>query len=213
MRLTCTASCGEPLQPSGHFTGLPAASYFAETMDANGCVSGIPFEITEPLPFLATLDSAVNVTCNSGADGAIYTTLTGGTVPYNISWTGPSGFTASTPDITGLAAGTYSVTLTDLNGCATYSFIEVITQPDAIVITGSTLSDFGGYGVQCPESADGSITVSASGGTPPLSYGWTGGGIYFDPGLHLLPQGWHIYSYHNRQQRVHSDKGLCAYRT
>ncbi|MCK7535980.1 MAG: hypothetical protein MZV63_35830 [Marinilabiliales bacterium] len=116
------------------------------------------------------------MTCNSGVDGAIYTTLTGGTVPYSISWTGPSGFTASTPDITGLAAGTYSVTATDLNGCATYSFIEVITQPAAIVITGSTMSDYGGYGVQCPESADGSITVSANGGTPPLAFSWSGPG-------------------------------------
>ncbi len=167
---------GAPFQSSGNFTGLPAASYYVETMDANGCVSGIVFEITEPLPFVATLDSADNVTCNGAADGAVYTTLTGGTMPYSISWTGPSGFTASTPDITGLAAGTYSVTITDLNSCATYSFIEVITQPAAIVITGSTLSDYGGYGVQCPESADGSITVTAGGGTPPLSYGWTGPG-------------------------------------
>ncbi|MCK7535979.1 MAG: hypothetical protein MZV63_35825 [Marinilabiliales bacterium] len=42
---------GAPFQPSGNFTGLAAASYYVETMDANGCFSGIPFEITEPLPF------------------------------------------------------------------------------------------------------------------------------------------------------------------
>jgi gliding motility-associated-like protein len=68
------------------------------------------------------------------------------------------------------------VTITDLNSCATYSFIEVITQPDAIVITAAALSDFGGFGVNCPESADGSISVTAEGGTAPLSYQWSGPG-------------------------------------
>jgi len=167
---------GAPYQPSGDFTGLSAASYFFEVMDANGCTSGITSEITEPLPFTATLDSAHHVTCNGATDGAVFTTVAGGTEPYSINWTGPSGFTASTPDITGLAAGTYTVTATDMNSCATYSFIEVITQPDAIVLTGSVLSDYGGFGVQCPESADGSITVSATGGIPPLSFMWTGPG-------------------------------------
>ncbi len=167
---------GAPFQASGDFTGLSAASYYFEIMDANGCVSDITLEIIEPLPFAATLDSAHNLTCNGASDGAVYSTLQGGTEPYLITWTGPSGFTASTPDITGLAAGTYSVTMTDLNGCASYSFIEVLTQPDAIEITGSTVSDYGGFGVLCPESDNGSITVSATGGTPPLSFGWGGPG-------------------------------------
>ena len=182
---------GAPFQPSGDFTGLSAASYYFEVRDANGCTGSITRDITEPLPFTATLDSTHNVTCNGGADGAVYTTLTGGTEPYNISWTGPSGFTAATPDITGLAAGTYTVTVTDVNGCATYSFIEVITQPDAIVITGSTLSDYGGFGVRCPESADGSITVSATGGTPPLSFDWSGPGGFTStgPSISLLRAG------------------------
>jgi len=132
--------------------------------------------ITEPLPFLATSDSTHTVKCHGGNDGAVYTTLTGGTQPYNISWSGPSGFTSSTPDITGLVAGTYTLTVTDLNGCATFGFIEVITQPDPIIETGLTMSDYGGFGVQCPESADGSISVSAIGGTPPLTFAWSGPG-------------------------------------
>ncbi len=182
---------GAPFQPSGDFTGLSAASYYFEVMDANGCTSGITSEIQEPLPFTATLDSAYHVICNGALDGAVFTTVAGGTEPYNISWTGPSGFTASTADITGLAAGTYSVTATDVNNCATYSFIEVITQPDAIVITGSVMSDYGGFGVQCPESADGSISVSATGGTPPLSFLWSGPGGFtsIDPSISLLRAG------------------------
>ncbi|MCU0457952.1 MAG: gliding motility-associated C-terminal domain-containing protein [Bacteroidales bacterium] len=165
---------GSPFQSSGDFTGLAAGSYLFEVMDDNGCGSDTTLVITEPLPFTAVINGTDDVTCHGGADGAIYATLEGGTEPYSISWTGPSGWTASTDTITGLVAGTYTLTATDRNNCAIFSFIEVITQPDAIVITGSVISDNGGYGVTCPESADGSITVTAQGGTSPLTYAWTG---------------------------------------
>ncbi|HPE22841.1 MAG TPA: gliding motility-associated C-terminal domain-containing protein, partial [Bacteroidales bacterium] len=105
---------------------------------------------------------------------AIYATLEGGTQPWLITWTGPDGYTATTATVTGLTAGTYTLTVNDLNGCAEYSFIEVVTQPDAIEITGVTLSDYGGFGVNCAESADGSIAVTVQGGTPPLTIAWTG---------------------------------------
>ncbi len=165
---------GSPFQSSGDFTGLAAGIYIFEVTDDNGCVSDTTLAITEPLPFTAVINGTEDVTCHGGADGAIYATLEGGTEPYSISWTGPSGYTASTDTITGLVAGTYTLTATDHNNCATYSFIEVISEPDAIEITGSVVSDHGGYGVTCPESADGSITVTATGGTPTLSYSWTG---------------------------------------
>jgi gliding motility-associated-like protein len=167
---------GSPFQASGDFTGLPAASYDFEVMDAYGCISEITLDISEPLPFNVTLDSTRNIRCNGGSDGAIYITPSGGTEPYIISWTGPSGYIAITADITGLAAGAYSLTITDANSCATFSFDETLTEPAAIVITGAVLSDFGGYGVQCPASADGSVDVTVAGGTPPLAYLWAGPG-------------------------------------
>jgi gliding motility-associated-like protein len=167
---------GSPFQLSGDFTGLAAATYMFEVRDANGCSSDTTLTITEPLPFSAVIDNTVNVTCNAGTDGAVNATLEGGTQPYSISWTGPDGWTASTASITGLSAGTYSLTVTDLNGCASYSFIEVITEPAAIEITGSVISDYGGFGVTCPGSADGSIAVTFQGGTPPLELTWTGPG-------------------------------------
>ncbi|MRR23021.1 T9SS type B sorting domain-containing protein, partial [bacterium] len=165
---------GSPFQSSGDFTGLAAGTYILEVRDANGCTSDTTLEITEPLPFTAVIDGTDNVTCHSGTDGAIYATLSGGTESYSITWTGPAGYTASTATITGLVAGTYTLTVTDRNNCATYSFIEVITEPEAIVITSALISDHGGFNVTCPESADGSITVTAQGGTAPLVYSWTG---------------------------------------
>jgi hypothetical protein len=165
---------GAPFQLSGDFTGLAAGTYLFELRDANGCSSDTALTITEPLPFSAVIDNTVDVTCNGGTDGAVNVTLEGGTQPYTISWTGPDGWTASTATITGLGAGTYSLTVTDMNGCASFSYIEVITEPAAIEITGSLISDYGGFGVTCPGSADGSIAVTAQGGTPPLEFTWTG---------------------------------------
>lgn len=165
---------GGPFQASGDFTGLAAGTYMFVIRDANGCTADTTIEITEPLPFTAVIDGTDDVTCHGGSDGAVYATLSGGTESYSITWTGPAGWTASTATITGLAAGTYTLTVTDRNNCATYSFIEVITEPEAIEITSALLSDHGGFGVTCPESVDGSITVTAHGGTAPLNYSWTG---------------------------------------
>ena len=182
---------GSPFQASGDFTGLSAGSYDFEVMDANGCMSDITLSITEPLPFNVTTDSTQNISCNGGSDGAIYITPSGGTEPYNISWTGPSGWTASTADVTGLVAGAYSLTITDANSCATFSLNETLTEPPVLTITGAVVSDFGGYSVSCPASADGSITVTATGGTPPLAYLWNGPGGFTSTLAHiaLVPAG------------------------
>jgi gliding motility-associated-like protein len=169
---------GSPFQPSGDFTGLSAASYFFEVMDMNGCISDTTLDIKEPLPFAAVTDSTFNVSCNGGDDGAIYITATGGTEPYIISWTGPSGFTASTADITGLAAGTYSLSITDANSCNVVSLTADLTEPLAISIISAVLSDYDGYGVSCNGSADGSVSVTVTGGTAPLAYLWNGPGGY-----------------------------------
>ncbi len=165
---------GGPFQASGDFTGLAAGTYGFEVMDANGCIAGTTVDITEPMPFTAVIDGTDDVTCHGSSDGAIYATLSGGTEPYSISWAGPDGYTASTATITGLEAGTYTLTVSDRYNCITLSFIEVITQPDAIKIISADISDNNGYGVTCPGSADGSITVVVQGGTPPLVLEWTG---------------------------------------
>jgi gliding motility-associated-like protein len=169
---------GSPFQPSGDFTGLSAASYYFEVVDANSCVSGISLEIKEPLPFTAVIDSTYNVSCNGGNDGAVYITASGGTVPYIISWTGPSGYTASATDITGLVAGTYNLTITDANSCSVVDLSADLTEPLAISIISAVLSDYDGYGVSCNGSGDGSVSVTVTGGTAPLAYLWSGPGGY-----------------------------------
>jgi len=106
-----------------------------------------------------------NVSCNGAADGAIYTSVSGGTAPYYYSWT--SGQT--TDYIQGLAAGVYALTVIDSDTLQlTGSVTIIVTQPMAISIsTGSQNSMCG--------NADGSASITVSGGTPPYAYSWNTG--------------------------------------
>ncbi len=143
-------------------TGLAAGTYAVTVTDANGCTKTTSTTITQPT-VLALSTTQVNVLCNGASTGSINLTVTGGTSPYTYSWTG--GIT--TQNRTGLAAGTYSVTVTDANGC-TKTTSTTITEPTAITLSTVPTSSTCG-------SANGSISLTVSGGTSPYTYSWTGG--------------------------------------
>ena len=124
------------------------------------------FTLTEPTAINTAVGSHTNVSCNGGSNGSATVSPTGGTPGYTYSWA-PSGGTAATAS--GLAAGTYTVTVTDANGCiATRSF--TITEPALLTTTGSQVD------VTCFGGSDGSATVVASGGTTPYTYSWAPSG-------------------------------------
>jgi len=146
-------------------TGLCAGTYTVTVTDAGGCVGTRTFNITQP-PALTATQGQTNVLCNGQCTGSATVTPSGGTPPYSYSWA-PSGGTGSTT--TGRCAGTYTVTITDANGCViTRSF--TITQPPALSTTG------GQTNVLCNGLCTGSATVTPSGGTPPYTYSWAPSG-------------------------------------
>jgi len=120
----------------------------------------------ETITFSATETS---VSCNvadggNHTNGAISTTVGGGTTPYSYAWTG--GATGADPS--GLAAGTYSVTVTDAHGCSK-TIATNVGQPPAIVNTPTIVN------VSC-HGGNGSISAVASGGTAGYTYAWRTGG-------------------------------------
>ena len=157
--------------PSGgttaNATGLAVGNYSVLITDANGCSITKTFTITQP-PVLATAAGTVNnVSCNGGANGTAQVIASGGTGPYTYSWA-PSGGTGATAS--GLASGTYTVTVTDANLCSTTRSFT-ITQPSALVANAG-----GQTNVSCNGGANGTATVSVTGGTGAYTYSWAPSG-------------------------------------
>jgi large repetitive protein len=143
--------------------GLCAQTYSVTTTDANGCTSVSQVTITEPTPITITLVSQTNVSCFGGNNGQITVSASGGTPGYTYVWS-PAG---SGPSVTNLIAGTYTVTVTDLNGCA-QSMTYTITEPAVIGLTPNSNPSTCG-------NTNGSAGVSVTGGIAPYSYFWTPG--------------------------------------
>lgn len=131
--------------------------------DANGCQATTNDIVNEPTALSMQITNVSNVTCYGLCDGQATATISGGTPPYLPIWS--SGH--STVGVTDLCSGTYYVTVTDINGCSTVAS-TVITQPTELELTLLSSTDPSCYG-----TCDGSIEVSASGGTPTYTYLWS----------------------------------------
>ena len=111
----------------------------------------------------ASISSQTNVDCNGNSSGALTVTPADGTAPYTYLW--DDGSAQTTAIATGLAAGTYEVTVTDDNGCiATAS--TTITEP--AVLSVATVVDSNASCI----SSNGAATAGPSGGTGPYTYLW-----------------------------------------
>lgn len=119
--------------------------------------------VTLSCPTISGTTVVTNVSCNGGSNGAINLTPTGGSAPYTFDW----GSGVSTEDRTGLAAGAYSVTITDANGC-TGTVNATIIQPSAISLALNSQTN-----ITCFGSSTGSASVIPSGGSSPYTYSWS----------------------------------------
>ncbi len=154
-------------QTTATATGLPANSYTATVTDAFGCPFPATITLNEPADSItSSIDTSTNVSCNGGADGTASAVIGGGLTPYTYSWS-PSGQT--TASITGLDAGTYTLTTTDNNGCTSQTTV-VITEPTALAASVDSFTN-----VTCNGNANGTISIDVSGGTAPYTHSWSNG--------------------------------------
>ena len=142
-------------------SNLAAGTYTVTVTDSKGCTKSCSYTVTQP-PVLVANCSGTNVSCNGGSDGTANVLASGGTTGYTYSWS-PSGGTGATAS--NLAAGTYTVTVTDSKGC-TKSCAYTVTQPTAVT------ADCSKKDASCNGASDGSASVVAGGGTPGYTYSW-----------------------------------------
>ncbi len=156
---------------------LCAGTYVCSVTDKNNCKSTQSFTITQPTAITAAAPTTTAATCG-GTNGDITINPTGGNPAYTYAWNGPSGpgFTGGgqgTNNATGLAAGTYTVVVTDNSGCSK-TFTGAVSNSGGPTTAASAIVN-----PSCSGSCIGQIVNNATGGAAPLTYSWSpapGGG-------------------------------------
>ncbi len=141
---------------------LAAGQFDVLVTDANSCTASLSVTLTEPAAAVSATSVVTDVNCFGGSDGGIELTPAGGTSPYTFLWSNA----AVTEDITGVLAGSYTVTITDDNGC-TLVVDDSIAQPTAIELSLDVT------GVDCFGNSDANVNSAVSGGTPTYTYLWS----------------------------------------
>ncbi len=147
---------------TGSASGLCPGNWSLTISDGVLCDTTVSFTITEPPAITITVDDVVNASCNTAADGAINTTIAGGTPQLDIAWTGP-GFSAGTEDIASLLPGDYVVTVQDANNCTQQQSVSVGALSTVLADAGDDLT-------QCAGQA---VVLSGASSQGAVDYLWT----------------------------------------
>ncbi len=156
---------GTTFQASGTFAA-PSGVYSVVVEDGNGCQDNSSATLTDPAAMTYTA-SVTGENCGAG-NGSITLTQSNGNGAIQYSINGGTTFQASNV-FSGLSAGIYNIVIEDANGC------QVTGSESVNSIGGATITGVTEVHPTCNGDTDGSITITASGGTAPLQYSFDGG--------------------------------------
>lgn len=159
--------------------GLKPGDYSVRITDTlSGCTQVYHYELkSRPQIDLAATKKS-NTSCLSSPNGEIALEVKSGTAPFSYSWSNG----ASTRDISGLGAGTYSVVVSDAQGCTANLSLSLSTDSSRLL----ALSLGAITEASCNTAANGSVAVTVSGGSTPYTYSWSNGATTKDL-LHVVP--------------------------
>lgn len=163
----------DPLSQSAQTANsLPSGLLEVTITDANGCTATDTIVLNQPdsilvIPSILSDYNGENISCFGASDGSIGTTVSGGAGGYSYAWSNA----VSTPINIGLNAGTYTVTITDGNGCTADTSITLSQpQPVSSFITSNAAN--------CSGNSDGSIVVFSFGGNSPYTVQWDAAALF-----------------------------------
>jgi hypothetical protein len=146
-------------------TGVAGGTYQLTVTDGFGCENVSDVDVLGVVPVLS--DSFKFPTCNGDPDGHGIVTVVQGFAPYTYNW-GTAGNTPTQSVNTGLAAGSYTVTVTGRDNCT--STVAVVVQDPPVLNSAGAATNPTACGV-----ANGIATVNVTGGVPPYRYLWSNG--------------------------------------
>jgi len=150
--VTYTVNGGTP-QSEPFFEGLTAGNYEIVVADKSECNAVLQVTLDQPTELSAQAINIMEVSCHGAEDGSADIQIVGGTLPYTVSYASPD------IDLTNLAAGLYTVTVEDMNLCATTATFE-ITQPSPLSLQTDNIN-----GANCQTGQGAIIEFIVSGGT------------------------------------------------
>ena len=173
IEVTSVTNAVEPLsydwsngESTSYIENLCPGTYNVTVTDDKNCEIIQDYTITQPQELLANA-SATDETTNDANDGTATANPTGGVSPYSYAWSNGE----NTQTISGLAPGSYTVTVTDDNGCTSIESVSVAKfgcQGLAIVINQTN--------IQCNSECNGILGITGvTNGATPLTYTWSNG--------------------------------------
>lgn len=142
-----------------------------------GCEETYCFDLVREYPALVCgTATATNPTCLSTSNGNITLSPQGGNNVFTYSWAGPNGYTATTKNITNLAPGTYTCTVTSGDGQSCVIAPTTLTTLSSLAVSNvNEVSDFNGYQVSGVGVCNGVANVVATGANGNVTYLWSNG--------------------------------------
>lgn len=141
---------------------IPGGTYNVTVTDANSCTAVNGATINSPALLSLNIALFNNPFCHGTSSGAVLVTANGGIAPYAYAWSN----SATSEDIDSVPAGTYTVSVSDANGCQ-QTISQTLIDPAAISSSAASTN------VTCAGANDGTAAVTASGGVAPYTYLWS----------------------------------------
>lgn len=151
---------------SSQLSELGAGTYTVTVIDAIGCSASNTIDLISPDSLEIIVEQVNNNSDESNPNGSIQVSAIGGTAPYQYEWNQGIG---NIQNPTALAAGTYTLTLTDANNCTTITTLVVDYIPPLLITNITSIHP------TCEEAQNGQIQVEISGGIAPYTFDWDNG--------------------------------------